>query len=351
MSRRAATRIAPGVEPRAQPPRAIERELRALLAAGCRIRPAGSGARAARGAAPALPADATRSRCSTRASTSPTCARTRTSASSWPTSGSAPRATSTRASSTRTPRWSGAAPRTSSRRRACTGSARATSSGSTRGRPDRSTAPRRPRTCRSRCRPPSTTLSRRAKRVPWDARALRRVLRRAPVGRFEAYADFIGPRRRAAGEPRDRIHGGRPVAWFERPNDPASLRFAPGFAPDFARVVEVSRSAEPHVRRRDRGSSASSRRTGAIQYQFVAGPHHVWIIPRADAHHRAVELRRAHARRDRRRGPVRARLRVPLPRETARRCSTARSRRASPAPRARSTRRAPTPRPGSRSCR
>src|SRR4029453_6146101 len=40
-------------------------------------------------------------------------------------------------------------------------------------------------------------LSRRAERVPWDPRALRCILRRAPVGRFEAYADFIAPRRRA----------------------------------------------------------------------------------------------------------------------------------------------------------
>ena len=45
-------------------------------------------------------------------------------------------------------------------------------------------------------------LSRRAKRVAWDARALRRLLRRAPIGRYEAYADFLGPRRRAARVPR-----------------------------------------------------------------------------------------------------------------------------------------------------
>ena len=121
-------------------------------------------------------------------------------------------------------------------------------------------------------------LSRCAKRVPWDARALRRILRRAPVGRLEAYADFIGPRRRAAARPGSRIHGGRPVAWFERKNDPSSLRVAAGFGPDFARVVEVSRSAS----RMYGGAIAKLRilsKNRQIQYQFVAGPRHVWIIP------------------------------------------------------------------------
>jgi hypothetical protein len=121
-------------------------------------------------------------------------------------------------------------------------------------------------------------LSRRAKRVVWDAGALGRLLRRAPVGRHEAYADFIGPRRRAAAVRANLVHGGRPVAWFARRNDPASLRFAPGFAPDFARVIDLSRSAS-----RMYGGAIVKRRilsrNGRIQYQFVAGPRHVWIIP------------------------------------------------------------------------
>jgi hypothetical protein len=121
-------------------------------------------------------------------------------------------------------------------------------------------------------------LSRRAKRVVWDARALGRLLRRAPVGRYEAYDDFIGPRRRAAAVRASRIHGGRPVAWFSRRNDPTSLRFAPGFAPDFARVIDVSRSAS----RMYGGAIVKLRilsKNRRIQYQFVAGPRHVWIIP------------------------------------------------------------------------
>ncbi len=121
-------------------------------------------------------------------------------------------------------------------------------------------------------------LSRRAKTVPWDARALGRVLRRAPVGRYEAYADFIGPRRRAMAKRGNRIHGGRPVAWFERKSDPASLRFAPGFAPDFGRVVEVSRSASRMYGGEIRKLRILSKNE-KIQYQFVAAPNHVWIIP------------------------------------------------------------------------
>lgn len=121
-------------------------------------------------------------------------------------------------------------------------------------------------------------LSRRAETVQWDARALKRILRRAPVGRYEAYADFLGPRRRAAARPGGRIHGGRPVAWFTRKNDPTSLRFAAGFAPDFSRVVEVTRSAS----RMYGGAIAKLRilsKNRQIQYQFVAGPELVWIIP------------------------------------------------------------------------
>jgi hypothetical protein len=121
-------------------------------------------------------------------------------------------------------------------------------------------------------------LSRRTRRVVWDELALGRLLRRAPVGRHEAYADFIGPRRRAAAVRANLVHGGRPVAWFLRRNDPTSLRFAPGFAPDFGRVIDVSRSAS-----RMYGGAIVKRRILSrnrhIQYQFVAGPRHVWIIP------------------------------------------------------------------------
>jgi len=121
-------------------------------------------------------------------------------------------------------------------------------------------------------------LSRRAERVVWDARALRRLLRRAPAGRYEAYWDFIGPRRRAAAVRANLVHGGRPVAWFARRNVPESLRFARGFAPDFGRVIDVGHSAS-----RMYGGAIRKLRilseNGRIQYQFVAAPRHVWILP------------------------------------------------------------------------
>jgi hypothetical protein len=120
--------------------------------------------------------------------------------------------------------------------------------------------------------------SRRAKRVVFDSAALGRVLRRAPAGRFQAYADFLAPRRRAAARRANRVNGGRPVAWFTRPGDPGSLRFAPGFAPDFARVVDVARSASRMYGGAIRKLRILSK-NGRIQYQFVASPRLAWIIP------------------------------------------------------------------------
>jgi hypothetical protein len=120
--------------------------------------------------------------------------------------------------------------------------------------------------------------SRRAKRVVFDEAALGRVLRRAPVGRFEAYADFLGPRRRAAARRANRVNGGRPVAWFTRPGDPGSLRFAPGFAPDFSQVVDVARSASRMYGGAIRKLRILSKNR-CIQYQFVASPRLAWIIP------------------------------------------------------------------------
>ncbi len=111
-----------------------------------------------------------------------------------------------------------------------------------------------------------------------DARAVPLVLRRAPDDRYQPYADFLAPRRRARSDPRNRIHGGRPVAWFQRPGQPESLRFARGYGPDFRRVIERFRSgsrlyAGPVEKLR---FLSENRR---IQYLFFAGPHHVWLAP------------------------------------------------------------------------
>jgi hypothetical protein len=111
-----------------------------------------------------------------------------------------------------------------------------------------------------------------------DDRALDLVLRRAPESRFEAYADFLAPRRAARTDSRDQVNGGHEVACFSRANDPTSLRFAPGFEPDLDHVIEVSRSWS-----RLYGGDIRKFRifstNATIQYLFVAAPRQVWIIP------------------------------------------------------------------------
>ncbi len=123
------------------------------------------------------------------------------------------------------------------------------------------------------------TLTRRSARPRSDPRAVGRLLRKAPDHRIEPYQDFAAPRRRARQDPRNRIHGGRPVAWFTRANDPSSLRFAAGFEPDFRRgVLEVGRSASRFYGGAVRKFRILSRNR-RIQYQFVAAPRHTWIVP------------------------------------------------------------------------
>ena len=122
-------------------------------------------------------------------------------------------------------------------------------------------------------------LSRRGPRPRRDLRAIGRILRRAPDGRFEPYRDFSAPRARAAADPRNRIHRGEPIAWFGRRGDPASLRFARGYEPDFGGgLLEVTRSASRLYGGRV-GKYRILSKNRRIQYQFVAGPRHVWIIP------------------------------------------------------------------------
>ena len=121
--------------------------------------------------------------------------------------------------------------------------------------------------------------SRLAPTVRHDERAIGLVLRKAPDGRVAPYRDFTDPRRRAAASRARRIFGGRRVAWFEEPGVPESLRFAPGFAPDFAGgVIETSGSkSKLYGGMLTKLRILSENRT--IQYQFVAAPRQVWIIP------------------------------------------------------------------------
>ncbi len=123
------------------------------------------------------------------------------------------------------------------------------------------------------------TLTRRSARPRRDRRAVGQLLRQAPDDRLEPYEDFAGPRRRARSDPRNLVHRGRDVAWFTRPDDPASLRFAPGYEPDFRRgVLDRSRSASRFYGGAIRKFRILSRNR-KIQYLFVAAPRHAWIIP------------------------------------------------------------------------
>jgi hypothetical protein len=121
-------------------------------------------------------------------------------------------------------------------------------------------------------------VSRRA-RARRDDRAVELILRNAPDGRFEPYRDFIAPRRKAASDARNLINRGEYIASFERENDPTSLRFVPGFEPDFENgIIEITR-LRSRMYGGDIGKFRILSKNGKIQYQFVAAPKHVWIIP------------------------------------------------------------------------
>ncbi len=121
----------------------------------------------------------------------------------------------------------------------------------------------------SRARPPKR-----------DAECVALMLRNAPDGRIEPYAEFTAPRRRAEREaPLPRCRGGRPVARIVRAGDPESLRFVAGYEPDFERApIATSTSASKLYG----GAITKYRilsRNGLVQYQFVASPEHVWVNP------------------------------------------------------------------------
>ena len=120
---------------------------------------------------------------------------------------------------------------------------------------------------------------RRSEGIADDLAALARVLRCGPDGRLEPYRDFLEPRKRARANPKNRVNRGREIARFTRRGDPTSLRITPGFEPDFrAGVLETSRARSTlygGTLRRFRILSRNRR----VQYLFMAGPRHVWIIP------------------------------------------------------------------------
>lgn len=116
------------------------------------------------------------------------------------------------------------------------------------------------------------------RRVLYDDDAPHLVLRNAPHGRIEPYAEFTAPRRAAAAQPGRRIHGGRPIARFTRKNDPTSLKFVAGYEPDFDRVIERATTRSRLYGGRIRRFRFVSRNR-RIQYLFLHGPRHTWIVP------------------------------------------------------------------------
>ena len=71
---------------------------------------------------------------------------------------------------------------------------------------------------------------------------------------------------------RNLINRGEYVAWFERPNDPRSLRFAPGFEPDFREGVVGSSALKSRLYGGDVRKFRILSKNREIQYQFVAAP-------------------------------------------------------------------------------
>ena len=117
------------------------------------------------------------------------------------------------------------------------------------------------------------------RRVPGDGSVLELVLRRSPGDRVEPYDDFTNPRRRAAANLRNRINRGRSIARFRRKGDPTSHEFVRGFEPDFGRgIFETTQTRSKLYGGRLRRFRILSRNR-LVQYVFIAGPTHVWIIP------------------------------------------------------------------------
>ena len=123
------------------------------------------------------------------------------------------------------------------------------------------------------------TLNRITRKAVHDEEALYLLLRSAPSSRTAPYRDFAEPRKRAAANRRNLINGGRSIARFTRKNDPTSLKIVAGFEPDFAKgIIEVAglRSAM-YGGELQRFRILSRNRK--VQYLFMSGPKHVWIIP------------------------------------------------------------------------
>ncbi len=120
-------------------------------------------------------------------------------------------------------------------------------------------------------------VSRRGPRSRGDQRILGLMLRNAPASRVRPYQDFERPRSRDMQAAANRINNNRPIAWFTDDNDPASLRIKKGFEPDFDAVIDAYESRSSMYGGKLRKIRIASRNR-QIQYFFVAGPNHVWLV-------------------------------------------------------------------------
>lgn len=120
-------------------------------------------------------------------------------------------------------------------------------------------------------------ISRRSPKARHDEDILFLLLRNAPSDRLRPYHDFEAPRRQAMRHSVNRINNNKPVAWFRNDNDPSTLKFEPGFEPDFRKVIDSSNSyslAYGGAIRKYRIASRNRR----IQFLFVHGKQHTWVV-------------------------------------------------------------------------
>ncbi len=87
------------------------------------------------------------------------------------------------------------------------------------------------------------------------------------------------PRRRAQADPRNLVNGGRPIARFTRPGDPASLEFVAGYEPDFVKGVIERSASRSKVYGGRLGRFRILSRNRRVQYYFLSGRWHSWIVP------------------------------------------------------------------------
>ncbi len=123
------------------------------------------------------------------------------------------------------------------------------------------------------------SLLKQVKRPASGKDLLELILRKGPSDRVEPYDDFTAPREAAASDPNNLINHGISIATFVKPGNPASLKIVKGFEPDFKNGIidrQTSRSRlYGGTLRRFRVLSSNR----LVQYYFIAGAKHVWIIP------------------------------------------------------------------------